>query len=458
MSRWIAICAVTVGCLVVAGHGDVVNEDFKLLASDGAEDDYFGESVSISGDAAVIGSPFDDDNGVISGSAYIYRSDGSGWVEEAKLLASDGATGDRFGESVSIDGDTVAIGAYSDSNDGNGTDSGSVYVYHFNGSQWVQITKLLAADGQVNDFFGWSVSISGDAMVIGAWGDDDNSYNSGSAYIFRFDGEQWIEEAKLLASDGAYADHFGESVSISGDTVLIGAHADTDNGFESGSAYVYRFDGSGWVEEAKLLASDGEANARFGYSVSVSDNTAVIGAKSGDWSASAYVYQFDESEWVEGTKLLVGDGVAGNWFGNTISISGNTVVIGAWGEDGSDSNCGSAYVYRSDGSGWVEEARLLASDGAEWDEFGYAVSTDGDTVVIGAYRDGTDDFGSAYVFELGDDDCPADVTNDGVVGVDDVLAVVSAWGTSDPDADIDGNGTVGTDDLLAVLSGWGLCE
>jgi len=227
----------------------------KLLASDGAQDDWFGYSVSVSGDTTVIGAYRDDDNGSDSGSAYIFRFNGSNWVQEAKLLASDGAANDYFGISVGISGDTAVIGA----------SNGSAYIFRFNGSSWVQESKLLASDGAL----GQSVGISGDAAVIGASGDDDNGEYSGSAYIFRFNGSNWIEEAKLLASDGAAHDSFGISVGIWGDTAVIGAVGDDDNGNDSGSSYIFRFNGSSWVQEAKLLASDGAEDDYFGWSVGI---------------------------------------------------------------------------------------------------------------------------------------------------------------------------------------------
>ena len=224
----------------------------KLLASDGTAAELFGYSVAISGDTAAIGAFHDNDNGDDSGSAYIFRFNGSSWVQEAKLLASDGADDDWFGYSVAISGDTAVVGAYGD--DDNGNLSGSAYIFRFNGSSWVQEAKLLASDGAEGDWFGFSVAISGDTAVVGAYGDDDNGDLSGSAYIFRFDGSSWIQEAKLLASDGAMGDYLGLAVAISGDTAAIGAYHDDDNGDDSGSAYIFRFNGSSWVQEAKLLA------------------------------------------------------------------------------------------------------------------------------------------------------------------------------------------------------------
>ena len=263
----------------------------KFRASDGADDDYFGYAVAIDGNTAVIGANYDDDKGSDSGSAYIFRYDGSSWVQEAKLLASDGAAYDYFGYSVAIDGNTVVIGAYYD--DDKGSNSGSAYIFRYDGSSWVQEAKLVAPDGAASDYFGWSVAINGNAALVGAFWDDDKGYNSGSAYIFQFNGSNWVQQAKLLASDGAYQNYFGCSVAIDGNTALVGAHND-DNGSSSGSAYVFRFNGSTWVQQAKLLAPDGAAYDYFGCSVAIDGDTALVGASydddKGSNSGSAYVF------------------------------------------------------------------------------------------------------------------------------------------------------------------------
>ena len=165
----------------------------------------------------------------------------SDWNEIEKILASDGDGGDRFGYSVSISGDYAVIGAYQD--DDNGSDSGSTYIFQRNGSNWTEQAKLTASDGADGDYFGWSVSISGDYAVIGAYQDDDNGSDSGSTYIFQRNGSNWIEQALLTASDGAGNDRFGYSVSISGDYAVCGAYQDDDNGTCSGSAYIFHKDG-----------------------------------------------------------------------------------------------------------------------------------------------------------------------------------------------------------------------
>ena len=371
----------------------------KLTASDGAANDYFGLSVAISGDTVVVGAPQDDSN---RGSAYVFVKPGTGWAnatETAKLIASDGAAGDRFGYSVAISGDTVVAGAWGDD-----SFQGSAYVFVKPGTGWANATetaKLIASDGAAHDLFGYSVAISGYTVVVGA--PQDDSFQ-GSAYVFVKPGTGWAnatETAKLTASDGAANDSFGLSVAISGDTVVVGAPADDSN---RGSAYVFVKPGTAWAnatETAKLIASDGAAGDFFGYSVAISGDTVVAGAYGDDSNrGSAYVFVKPGTGWANATetaKLIASDGAAGDFFGDSVAISGDTVVVGA---DGDDSNRGSAYVFVKPGTGWAnatETAKLTASDGAANDSFGLSVAISGDTVVAGAYGD--DSFqGSAYVF------------------------------------------------------------
>mgnify|MGYP000663305073 CR=1 FL=1 len=196
---------------------------------------------------------------------------------EHKLTDPNGLAGDSFGSSVSISGDLCVIGARAD--DDNGTDSGSAYIFRFDGSDWVPEAKLLASDGSSWDMFGVSVSLDGNLCLIGAYGDDDYGDHAGSAYLFRYDEPDWVEEIKFTAFDGAQDDEFGTSVSVSGNVCLIGASGDDDNGNGSGSAYIFRFNGGNWGYGRKLLPSDGQANDLFGSSVSISDDLCVIGAK-----------------------------------------------------------------------------------------------------------------------------------------------------------------------------------
>ncbi|MCH8152289.1 MAG: FG-GAP repeat protein [Planctomycetes bacterium] len=466
-------------------------ESAKLLAFDGAATDFFGFSVSISGDFAVVGAYNEGNTGPLNfdgpGSAYIFRFDGLSWVQEAKLTASDGAANDNFGWSVSISGDVAVIGARDD--DANGIFSGSAYVFEKPVGGWVDMTetaKLVASDGAVQDLFGNSVSISGEVIVVGAIGDDDVCpgkpvCNSGSAYVFEKPVGGWVsmtQTAKLLASDGAAGDRFGFSVSISGEVAVVGAPIGDGNVADSGSAYVFEKPVGGWVDmtrTAKLTASDGAVSHQFGISVSISGDVAVIGARfdddNGSLSGSGYVFVKPPSGWVNMTqtaKLTASDGAADDQFGNSVSISGDVVVVGA--NQLLSGGPGSAYVFEKPPGGWVtmtETAKLTASDGAANDQFGLSVSISGDVITVGAIGDDDngEDSGSMYVYLLSGVDC----NRNGQPDACDIFLGVSCDSNANliPDdcelgargADITGpggvpDGCVDAFDLGALLAAW----
>lgn len=379
-------------------------ESAKLTASDTEAGDFFGTSVWTSGDTALIAASRDADSGIDAGAIHEFTSNGGSWVERQKFAPSDGAAGDHFGSSLSVSGDTALVGAVFD--DDNGVDSGSAYVFGFDGTQWVEMAKLTASDGMPGDRFGSSVALSGSVALVGAAYDDSVGFGAGAAYVFRFDGSSWVEERKLTASDGTSGDLFGESAAILGDVAVVGARNDDVNGLGSGSAYVFRFDGSSWEEEAKLTVPDGFTNQSFGDSVAIQGNTVMVGAggddDKGTFSGSVYVFRFDGSSWVQGEKLTASDGAEGDRFGTSISMSSDTAVIGASVGDGNEPDSGSAYVFGFDGSSWVEEEELTASDGGANDNFAHSVFVSGDIVVIGANLDddaGTNS-GTAFVFDL----------------------------------------------------------
>jgi hypothetical protein len=303
-----------------------------LTASDEADSSQFGKSVCISGNYAIVGDyQGKDHNGDMCGSAYLYQCDGNNWTEQQKLTASDAASADWFGYSVSISGDFAIVGAWG--NDDNGSNSGSAYIYHSDGSNWVQKAKLTASDAVAEDEFGYSVSISGDYAIVGARENDDDGSNSGSAYIYHWDGSSWTEQQKLTASDAAATDYFGNSVSISGDYAIVGARENDDDGSNSGSAYIYHWDGSNWTEQKKLTASDAAAADHFGHSVAISGDYAIVGAlysdDNGSESGSAYVYYRDGSNWTNEEKLTASDAAGADHFGKSVSISGDYAIVGA---------------------------------------------------------------------------------------------------------------------------------
>jgi len=440
--RWSA--AISMGITGAAwGQCDPI-ETQKLVAPDGAPSDRFGVAVSLSGDTALVGADLDDDRGADSGSAYIFERLGGVWTQTAKLTAADGAATDWFGSAVSVSGDLALVGSPNDDDDG--AVSGSVYVFEKADGGWMQTAKLTASDGAPDVTFGRSVSVSGDTAVVGASLDDANGADSGSAYIFERLGGVWTQVAKLTASDGSRGDQFGYSVSISGGTALVGARAD-----DAGSAYVFERVGGVWTEVAKLTAPDGQVGDQLGFFCSVNSDTAIAGVFSDDDRRQdlAYVFERIDGVWTHAGRLTASDVSEFSHFGRSVALSGDLALVGA--ELVGDGR-GSAYLFERVDGVWAEVAKLTASDGSVSDQFGISVSLSGDTGLVGAWRDDSLT-GSAYTFDLRCA-CPADFNGDGVANTLDVLAFLNAWTTQDPRADFNDDGTIDTRDVLAFLNAW----
>ena len=323
--------------------------------------------------------------------------------EVAKLTAGDGASGDFLGYAVSVDGDTALVGAWGD--DENGGNSGSAYVYTRTDGVWTLQQKLLPADGAASDSFGLAVSLSGDTAVVTSFLDDDNGSNSGSAYVFVRNGEAWTQQQKLIASDGAAQDFYGISVAVDADTIVIGGWGDADQGFGTGSAYVYVRDNGVWTEQQKLTAADGATEDFFGIMVAVDGDTVLIAADGGgvtDAPGKVYVYTRSGGIWSEQQQLMPSDGGVNDEFGLTLALDGDTAVVGAHWHDALGEDSGAVYVYTRDMGVWVEQQKLTASDGSAVDEFGESVAVEDDTLVVGAWLDDDrgENSGSVYVFKL----------------------------------------------------------
>jgi Ca2+-binding RTX toxin-like protein len=375
----------------------VNGEDGRVMIfnRDGTGNILFGGSVDINGDMAVVGARFDG-----GGSAYIFQEVGPGnWQKVAKLTASDGASGDYFGYSVAISEDLAIVGALY--GDGNVKDSGSAYVFkETSPGVWQQVAKLIDPDGAQYDYFGNSVAIDGDTVIVGGKYSDRTK---GSACIFQEIGGNWQKMAELMASDGANGDNFGQSVAIDSDTVIIGAGLDdTDKGYDSGSAYIFRKVSPGtWEQLTKLVASDSAALDFFGWSVAIDGNTAVVGARGDDNnnvldSGSAYIFQEVGGTWQQKAKLTASDGTASDFFGWSVAIDNDTAIVGAEGDaEGGDLWKGSAYIFQEISLGsWQETAKFTASDGAAYDYFGQSLAIEGGRILVGAR-------GDAYVFSGG---------------------------------------------------------
>jgi len=225
---------------------------------------------------------------------------------------------------------------------------------------WMEEAKLIPNDGNEDDHFGIAVAISEDHVIIGANQDDDNGENSGSAYVFEFENNSWSESNKLHGSTSQMNDEFGRFVSIDGDYAIIGAFLSNDEGLESGSAYIFELEAGNWIEKQKLLSSDLEGGDRFGSSVSINGNKAIVGAYKSDTdvsnSGSAYIYSLEGSVWIEEQKLTNENLIEDDFFGYNVSISENNVIIGAWTDnDGVDS--GSAFIFNNVSTNSLTEYR-----------------------------------------------------------------------------------------------------
>ncbi|MEZ5324142.1 MAG: MBG domain-containing protein [Verrucomicrobiales bacterium] len=365
-------------------------ENAKLKSSGAVANDFhqFGISVSLSGDVALVGADLDNGAATGSGAAYAYRYNGSTWVE-IKLTASDGAATDGFGLSVSVSGNVAIVGAYK--HDSGGTDAGAAYVYRYNGTQWMQEQKLTASDAAAGHHFGQSVSISGETIIVGA----PLTNSKGAAYLFQRSGATWIETKKLTASDASNGDLFGSAVSIEDDRALVGAPGN-DNA--KGAAYIYKKTGTTWQAEKKLVASDAANGDQFGTSASISDDVAVAGAPAhgqmSTTSGAAYVFRYTGNTWNE-TKLTPnpGEGTSTD-FGGAVAASGDTVVVGA---STSNADAGAAHIYRFNGTTW-KQGSLIPSDAAFGDRHGSAVAVTEQRAIVGAFR-ADNSTGSAYIFD-----------------------------------------------------------
>ncbi|NOQ74022.1 MAG: T9SS type A sorting domain-containing protein [Crocinitomix sp.] len=324
----------------------VWGEMAKLTASDAAAGDEFGRGVSIEGDRAAVGAFYDDDAGFGSGSAYVFEYSGGVWSETAKITASDAAGADIFGYSLALDGDRLAVGAYGDND--LGTNAGSAYVFDYSGGVWTEADKLLPSDGGAHDYFASTIDLDGDIIVVGGLYNDSEGTNAGSAYVFENSGGIWSETAKLVASDIGANDYFGISCAIDGERIIVGSYfGDAGAVVSSGAAYIFEFTGVVWAETAKLVATDASANNYFGAIVAIDGDRVAITSygddEAGAESGSVYVFEFDGAVWTEISKHTASDASAGDGFGYSLAIDGEMLVVGAALVDGIGVNSGAAY-------------------------------------------------------------------------------------------------------------------
>ena len=368
-------------------------QDAELNALDGASGDEFGISVSVSGDTAVVGARSKTIGvNMLQGAAYVFVRSGSTWTQQQELTSPDGAAYDQFGFAVSVDGDTVVVGAQEP------IGAGAAYMFVRSGTIWTLQQKLTAYDAALGDQFGWAVSLSGETAVVGAIG----RTMDGAAYVFVRSGTTWVLQQELSGCGGW-------SATVSGDTAVVGdPFKQVGSNMAQGAAYVFVRSRTTWTLQQELVASDAASGDEFGFSVSVSGDTAVIGAYgknigSNISQGATYVFTRTGTMWRRQQELVASDGDVVDGFGYSVSVSGDAAAIGAFNKYiGPGGNIGAAYVFARTGITWMLQQELIAPDGVANDQFGAAVSVSGDTVIVGGplHSVGSAPYqGAAYIFD-----------------------------------------------------------
>jgi hypothetical protein len=437
-----------------------------LKASNTGANDRFGTSVSLSSDTLAVGSIFEsskatgvngdqhDNSAEASGAVYVFRRTGALWTQEAYLKASNTDVGDAFGWSVSLSGDTLAVGAIYESsaatgvngnqNDNSAQHSGAVYVFRRSGTVWAQEAYLKASNTDAGDAFGNNVSLSGDTLAVGApfesskatgvnGNQSDNSADkSGAVYVFQRSGTLWTQQAYLKASNTDAQDSFGTDVSLDGGRLAVGANGESskatgvngnqsdNNAKNSGAVYVFQRTGTVWSQQAYLKASNTDAGDDFGWQLSLSGDTLAVSAvdessnatginrdqtnNSATRSGAVYVFQFQHSGsgWIQQAYLKASNTDAGDSFGWSVSLSDDTLAVGALYEsskamgvngdqaDNSAPGSGAVYLFRRTDDAWVQQSYVKASNTDAHDEFGLSTSVSGDTFAVGAPSEASD--------------------------------------------------------------------
>lgn len=320
-------------------------EEQELTPGECQRDDYFGAQVAVYEDVIVVTALLNRDEGPMTGAAYVYRYVAGTWIEEHKLVASDRKERMQFGTGLSVYKDVIVIGAYQE--DIFGPYSGSVYLFRNVAGTWIEEAKLIPSDGMENAFYGLSTAISNETVFVGAVGDDSRGERTGSVYVYRKSGDDWIETQKLEASDAAAYQHFGGQLAIYGDVAVISAVEYFFTGYGPGAAYVFRRTGEIWTEEKKLTASDADMGDRFGYAVDIYGNLAVIGAinddDSGIDSGAVYIFRNFGTDWIEGEKISAPSFSGDARFGWSVAISDHDLLVSAPLENSVGERSGVAY-------------------------------------------------------------------------------------------------------------------
>lgn len=438
MSSFLKIKALFV-CLLIVNF--VFSQDWterlKITANERTKNASFGTSVAISGDFAVVGAnqePKDADNSeenifINAGAAYVFKNENGQWEFYQKIVSSDRSSGDYFGNSVAIDGDYIVVGAQKEAEDENGQNTkpnaGSAYIFQNIDGDWTEIQKICASDRSNDDLFGTDVGISQNNIIVSAYqqGSDENGENlknnSGSVYAFTKQGNTWVQTQKIVASDRSDADFFGYSIDIDKNYLVVGAYLQDYNStgasyiMDAGAAYVYKKEGETWTEKQKLTAGDRKTESYFGYSVSISGDYIIVGAykhsenSNLNQSGVAYIFKNNSDNWQEQTKLKSSDLTANDYFGKSVAIDGTYALVGADLQDNDENgenfsfNAGAAYLFKLENNNWTETQKLCASDRSGSAAYGFKLAIHDYNFIVCANQEDYDVNGENYLNNSG---------------------------------------------------------
>jgi len=375
----------------------------KIVASDPARQDYFGDSVALDGDTLVVGASLKDVGHSDAGAVYVYLRTPTGWVEQQKLVSTDPSEGYLFGSAVAISGDTLVVGCPFTYLNGVGI-GGAAYVYTRSAGNWTLQQRLAGASAYDGDAFGYAIGMSSGTVVVGAYGDIQNGLPTGAAYVFVRQGSVWSLQQTLGPNDDPpVMGAFGSAAAIVGNTAVIGALGD---GLSPGSAYVFTRSGTVWQQVQKLGASDGTFDDGFGLTIGLTSDTLVVGAPrnstSGIERGAAYVFGHAPGYWTELQRLEDTGGEEMDQFGHSVAISGDKLVVGSVAANTAAADTGAADVYVRAGAGgtWSIDQRLAPADLLTHDVFGHSVTVNTNLVAVGVLQYFNFNPGAVYVYQF----------------------------------------------------------
>lgn len=382
----------------------IMFEDQVIVAADTAPGDRFGFSLDMDSDTLVVGAIQHDAHAINAGAAYVFVNDGFAWIEHTKILPPAGEPGDWFGYAVAIDDDRIVVG--SQFADVRGVDSGAAFVYRNTGGTWTLEASLSPPELRAGDLLGHSVAIEGSVIVIGAERDDTMARDAGAAYVYRYDGTAWQPEAKLVASGGSRNDFFGHDVAVSGNTIGVGAERTTVKGHTTaGAVSMFEFDSASatWLERDTLIAPLPQADAFFGHAIEIDLPWILVGAAFHDGvgvdSGAAYLFErHDDGVYAFRHEFRASDGAAGDQFGSHLDIAGPEIVIGAESAWIGTSPTGAAHLFATRDDRWVPHARFRPTAASSGARFGRAVAITDKWVACGAFEDDAVGVRSGAVF------------------------------------------------------------